>query len=271
MLRKLLKYEFKATGRGIIPLYCALLFLALLLKIFVVNNLSIGPGIISDIVKVLSVFLYGATMAAIAVATILIIVQRFYKNLLSDEGYLMNTIPVSINANITSKLIVSTVWCCISIIIALLSILLVAVTKDNISSFFSELSYVFNDLFKQYGFNVPVIGIEFFFASISQLALNIILLYASICIGHLLPKMKILGSFAAYLGLNTIMTIIITSVTKIISSAVSFETFFENLVHNSPIAFTHMIAIGCLVLNVVWFIIFYFITHYILKNKLNLE
>ena len=271
MLRKLLKYEFKATGRGIIPLYGALLFLALLSKIFVINKINVDDSRIIYIMQMLSILLYGATMAAIAVATILIIVQRFHKNLLSDEGYLMNTIPVSINANITSKLIVSTVWCCISMIIAVISILILAATKDNMSQFFSELSHIFGDLFNEFGINVPIVGLEFFLAGIAQIALNIVLLYASVCIGHLLPKMKILGAFAAYLGLNTAMTIIITSIAQFSSSIVYFRTFIENFAKNSPVAFTHAIAIGALILNIIWFIIFYVITHYILKNKLNLE
>ena len=38
------------------------------------------------------------------------LIQRFYKNLLRDEGYLMLTLPASVHQQVWSKLIVSSVW-----------------------------------------------------------------------------------------------------------------------------------------------------------------
>ena len=51
-------------------------------------------------------------MVAVMIVTLIIIIQRFYKNLLCDEGYLMNTLPMSVWKNITSKLVVASygIW-----------------------------------------------------------------------------------------------------------------------------------------------------------------
>ena len=98
MLGKLIKYEFKATGRILLPLYGALLVFALINRLLfrssldeTINNTF---GTIGGIANILSVFAYGCTMAAVFVVTFFVIVQRFYKNILGDEGYLMNTLPV---------------------------------------------------------------------------------------------------------------------------------------------------------------------------------
>ena len=98
MLSKLMKYEFKATGRTLLPLYGALLGFALINRILFRGSLdeTINEtfGTIGNIANFISVFAYGCTMAAVFVVTFFVIVQRFYKNILGDEGYLMNTLPV---------------------------------------------------------------------------------------------------------------------------------------------------------------------------------
>ena len=272
MLKKLLKYEFKATGRSILPLYGALLILALVIRIFVIGNINIIPiAIISNLFYVLSIFLYGATMAAIAVATILIIVNRFYKNLLCDEGYLMNTLPVSIHSNVSAKLITSIIWCCISAIAAVISILIISSNGVDLSNLFLEIFKSLSEAFNEFGFNVPTIILEYVLSGISYIALNIIILYTSIAIGHLLPKMKILGAFAAYLAINTAMTIIMTTAASICFHVASINSLIDRIVSNSPLTFMHILGIGSFFIQVAWFIVLYVATHYILKNKLNLE
>ena len=73
MLGKLIKYEFKATGRILLPLYGALLVFALINRLLfrssldeTINNTF---GTIGGIANILSVFAYGCTMAAVFVVT----------------------------------------------------------------------------------------------------------------------------------------------------------------------------------------------------------
>lgn len=271
MLGKLLKYEFKSTSRILLPLYGALLLFAFINKIFFFgtsNNLNtVDFKLLNGIPAAISIFTYGATMAAVFIVTIFIIIQRFYKNLLGDEGYLMNTLPVSANLNISSKLITAIVWSLVSILIAGLSILIMIYNKETFSAIISSTSEIFSRAYSEFGGSLPVLGIEFFTAGLFQLALNITLIYASISIGHLLPKMKILGSFGAFIVLNIIMNTVISSL--VLGSRVN--EFMTNISHLSPIANVHLIAIALVLINAFWFIIYFLITRYILKNKLNLE
>lgn len=54
----------------------------------------------------MSTLCFGLFMAAF-VLTLIIQIQRFSKNLLGDEGYLMFTLPASVSQHITAKLVVA--------------------------------------------------------------------------------------------------------------------------------------------------------------------
>ena len=122
MLGKLLKHEFRATGRIMWVLYAAMLALSLGSH-FAMGYMD-GPQsapilrILATLVTVLWVLalIFGAVM------TLVLMVQRFYKNFLTDEGYLMFTLPTGIPSMIFSKLIVSRVWVIVTILVMILGV-----------------------------------------------------------------------------------------------------------------------------------------------------
>ena len=135
MLGKLMKYEIKATGRTLIPLYIALLAFAIINKIFIGTGLAHKLEGFGSIPFILSILGYGCTMTAVFIVTFFVIIQRFYKNLLGDEGYLMNTLPVSTITNITSKISIATFWNIVSGFVAALSIIIMAFKPDAFIDF----------------------------------------------------------------------------------------------------------------------------------------
>lgn len=66
----------------------------------VVDSLFAG----NSIILAFTFLLFFALCVAIVVLTAMIIIQRFNKNLIGDEGYLMFTLPVSHVQLLTSKL-----------------------------------------------------------------------------------------------------------------------------------------------------------------------
>ncbi|TQW45448.1 ABC transporter permease, partial [Clostridioides difficile] len=110
MLGKLLKYELKASGRIFIPLYIAILIVAVFNGIFMNTNILQVQGI--GILVLTSLFM------ALGVLTIVVTIQRFRKNLLGDEGYLMFTLPVSTSSLILSKCITALIYAVLSFIVA---------------------------------------------------------------------------------------------------------------------------------------------------------
>ena len=101
MLGKLFKYEMKATSRIFLPVYIAVVLFAAL------GRLVTGIDLFSNELSWLSgIFMgtYVLVIVATAVLTYIVVIQRFYKNLLTDEGYLMFTLPVKPSRLILSKL-----------------------------------------------------------------------------------------------------------------------------------------------------------------------
>ena len=98
MLKQLLKYEFKATGRTYGGLYLALVALAVL------SGFSLRSSSKDNFASLL-LFAYMVVAVAVAVVSVMTIVTRFTRNLLGREGYLMHTLPVTETQLVTSKLI----------------------------------------------------------------------------------------------------------------------------------------------------------------------
>ncbi len=94
MLSKLLKYEFKSTGRTFGLCYAGVVAAALLLRILGLLSDSIGFSdtlprsvvLFTEFLTGLSGVAYAVMIVAVCVITFLLILQRFYKNLLSGEG-----------------------------------------------------------------------------------------------------------------------------------------------------------------------------------------
>jgi hypothetical protein len=109
MLGKLLKYEFRATGRSMLPVLGVLTLLVLLANISV-RLLDRTAGAFLTILLIMVIFLTVIAVIVSELLPIIVMIQRFHKNLLSSEGYLMHTLPASVHSLVWSKLIVSLVW-----------------------------------------------------------------------------------------------------------------------------------------------------------------
>ena len=97
---KLLKYEWKACARTCLPLYGVLILMSLISRILYVipKNTSLY-----FMLPAISSMLYMGVMMAAFVVTAVILIQRFYKNLLGSEGYLMFTLPVTVSQTCSAR------------------------------------------------------------------------------------------------------------------------------------------------------------------------
>ena len=108
MLGKLLKHEFRATGRLMLPALGAVLALAVLAN-FSIRFIQVTDNTFLTILFGLVIAAFVIGMVAAAVMTLVLMILRFYRTLLRDEGYLMHTLPVNVHELVWSKLIVSLV------------------------------------------------------------------------------------------------------------------------------------------------------------------
>nr|MBP9921366.1 ABC transporter permease [Proteiniclasticum sp.] len=79
-------------------------------------------GSFLPILDVLLPALLGITFVGIMVMTFILIVTRFDRNLLGDEGYLMFTLPAKTSTLITAKLLTAILWLFGTFLVFLLSI-----------------------------------------------------------------------------------------------------------------------------------------------------
>ncbi len=137
MLGKLIKNELKATARMFLPLYGLLIILTFVNKF--VFELPQKYAATEAIIKVISALLYTAIITAIVALSFIMLIQRFHKNLLQDEGYLMHTLPVTAGQHIVSKLLVSLLWNMLSTVVVTFSVLYMATDAGDWGSFFDTL------------------------------------------------------------------------------------------------------------------------------------
>ena len=290
MLGKLIKYEFVATSRFFAIAYPALIFMAILNRVFLaISGDSIGireNNFWFELFTILSVTLYIGIIFAVLAGTTILMMQRFYKNMFGDEGYLMHTLPVEPWQHITSKLLVSAVWSFASFLATILSIFILAygvIPMDELREFWVE----FKQVFQVIGLNSTSFWIQIAVMMLYSLFIYMLPLYAAITIGQFWRKHRILGAVLAYLGINTVSQMVSGIIVQIlglywsqknfggVSNSISlynfnfgpddvlaglqFDKYFNSLMISSMLC-SILISAGLFVL-----------TNYLLKRKLDLE
>jgi len=124
MLGKLMQYEIKSCGRIFFPFYIMGLIFSLIAALFInFDNYEHNFSVL----YIVGIFAGLALFIAAIVLTILLIVQRFNKGLLEDEGYLMFTLPVSQKTLVLSKFLTSLLFIILTSIVGMICIALVSV------------------------------------------------------------------------------------------------------------------------------------------------
>ena len=213
MLKNLLKYEFRATGRTYGGLYLVWLLVALAMGISMRDEVWDNG---SSQIWAYLMFAYFAIGVAIGVVCIVTIIQRFTKNLLGREGYLMHTLPVHPEQLVASKLISSMVWVICSGVVGILSVLLMLVglgafedPKTVING--ETITTGWGDVLKFSWKAIQSIGGEFWselawiiVLGLAGVAVLILCIYAACMIGHQFKQHFALVGIAAFVGLNVV-------------------------------------------------------------------
>ena len=260
MLRKLMRYEFKATGRVFLPLLAALLILSLVNKLLSYLPVD-APQVIGTVVSVI-------LMVGIMVLTFIITLQRFRNNLLSSEGYLMMTLPVKTDSLILSKMFVAAIWSVASALVVIISIMIMAVSEFN----FSDIIEFFRNIGGLIRIS-PAATVAYTIEAIIGIALSlfagILLLYACMSLSMLVNKRRGLFTFGAFIVITTAIQVVSTALI-----AVGAVLGVNGWLNSSSISLfwqIQLVVIILLLLEAAMCAVFYFITRYMLKNRLNLQ
>ena len=266
---KLLKYEWKACARTCLPMYAAVLLLAL------VNRLTMKDQVqelMYGIPTALMGLLYFAVMVAVFVVTAVILIQRFYKNLLGDEGYLMFTLPVTVSQHIWAKTIIAAVMSIISIAAAVLSIGIIGSGAQMLVGLGDVLAGIGKSFASDP--NTLFYTIESIIWLLLLAGAAMLFIYLCMALGHLAKKHRVLMSVVWYFVLSTIAQFLFMFFIMGVGNLplegfwMALQDFFLSI---GPAATVHIGMILLCIGTAIPGAVFFLATRYILKNKLNLE
>ena len=278
MLAKLLKYEFKATGRLFALMYGAVILLAGINAGLIALNRAIGSTV-SSIVTSLTMALYMFVAVATIIVTLVIVIVRFYR-MLGDQGHLWFTLPATANQHLLGKLIPAFVWSIASLLAVAISIGLVTL-RTGWYKHLNMIGEVWRHLAAR-GYNPTlwlICGLAFILAA---WLFQILMLYASMSVGPLITKSRLGGSILAYLifyfilqAINIGVLLITGSLTLGITTSLSSPSVSNtaNLAMLTPATLNQLVSRFTLCFGLEYLLVavaFYFIARYFMTRKLNL-
>lgn len=267
MLGKLLKYEIKSTSRIFLLFYPLIIAMALLNKLllFVIDS----NDTLLVIPKILSITLYVLLIIAVFIITFIVTIQRFYKNLLGQEGYLMFTLPVETSSLIFSKLIVAFMWNIASMIVTAFSIFILMPLNEIIHEFPEAYAKLNEFMLLEGGISFTSFLVKVGVLCVISLIGSLLMIYASMAIGHLANKHRILCSIGAFFGLYAVVQTI-----GLIIAILTGNDITTNLIisaQTSPSLIMNKIFLYSLIVDIAVGVGYFIITNLILSKKLNLE
>lgn len=270
MLSKLLKYEFRTTGRTLLPIYGGVLLLSLLCALLNLVSDSVLPLNDSSLFWFFSSILEVITAAGflvIFVACLFVLLQRFYR-LLGDQGYLMLSLPATASQHIASKLITA---CCWSITTLLVSLLCGAILTSDLS----DIRFSWPRLGGTFGIHAFVVTVIVVLFLLSLLCGFYLFFYLCFAIGGQWPQQRLLASIVCYFVLNFVLQILGVLL------LILFGVFLNNNTNlvlqiaqslegmNASVA-TYLVAIVLLLGSILWDLILWGATQFFMTKRLNL-
>ena len=246
---KVFKYEMKHSVRILLPIYIAIVAIALLTGLFVPltteGNLDFNFSFSFDgnenVMNGIAGFffmIYWIIIIVAGVVTISVISKRFKKGLLGDEAYLNLSLPVTMGEHLWGRILTMIVWAVSSLIVMYFSFIALCI-KDLSVIHFEE------------GWVSIMIG--FILCSLTWAVCVHLFTYLINAIGHLSKKHTTMAKLIAIIAIIAITTRIIGECTD------------AWLPHDSSILYWFSLF------GVIFSVIYGVITYIIMQLKLNLE
>lgn len=284
MTGKLIKYEFKSSFKLMGIVWAALIVSSLLFSLCTnvfqsavdyPTGHSTASNIISDVATAVTGFLYVMLMVAMVVITIILVIMRFYKGLFGNEGYMMNTLPVKPWQLITSKGTAAAALVLASLIVSILSIIILS-GLSGIAGI-PEILHIIAGLIGEEPM-LLLLGIEAIILVIAGLLKSIYQIYASLAIGQLVNKYRLLLALAAYTGINMVLGFI-TAIFGIILESLDTSGWLEDVLINlessngleSIMGLSQGFMAVMFGLTIIQLVVFHVVTERIMSLKLNLQ
>ena len=270
MLGKLLKHEWKEIS--VIP--CVLSVVLLVLSVisgFSFLGIREGAADVSRFMTIMLWLLFYFALIAVSLGITIYLAVHFYKTMYTDEGYLTHTLPVSGRELLWSKLIPMAAWSLLTMLVVVLAVLIFGgmgmlfAGREGIvdmTVIWEEIHKLIRQMQLMGGSSLTAFIISMVYIMIVGIFNGPMMLAASIAIGQLVGKHRILGAIGAYFGITTVF--------QIASQAVFFPIMI-GVEGDNPLPLLTGMYFGIGTVSLVVTVLLYFVTEYLVTKKLNLE
>ena len=281
MLSKLIKHEWKDTY--MVGTVCSIIVVILTIIGMLLFSLDIWNESASRESEFAveftgtMVMLY-FVMMVYGIAALIMVVRyfffwRYHKNLFTDQGYLMNTLPVKSSDLIKSKLIVGVIWQYIAgfvvgvSIVLLVGTMVISIGEMTMAEFIEGVGEMFID------FQTEVLGdpealkalplaISYLIILIVSPVFDLLLMYTAVGIGQLSKKHKFLLAVVVLIGFN----LAIQTVSSFASLPVTLLMDGDNI-----LSVYNTLCVSIAIIMVAGSFGLYYLSKHFLEQKLNLE
>lgn len=283
MLGKIIKYEIKSCSRILLPFLSLAIAASAILRLL----LFITPLLWSPIKSYLDAFvgfINFAILLSIFILVFVVLLARFYNSMLATEGYLTFTLPVKVSTLLNGKIIASIGWITLAGIVAF-------ICEKIIFLGYPEYSRNFGIHDMPPNFDMALLAkyriVFFAFFAVFSLIMAITFLtkiYTAMAIGSQFGKNRILGSVISYFIINTIegflsILLVFIPVGFIVgSNSEAIENYFSRFNVSDPyiamqaiFSFVFIVFGIAILVEIIFTVIQYIITHHIFNKRLNLD
>ena len=280
MLGKLIKHEFRATGRLMAPLFGALLLLALVVR---ANDLVFqhveSYSAFLNILNTLLIIAYVLALFGVMVFSTVLMIKRFHQNFLTDEGYLMFTLPTSVHSLLWSKLITAALFFIFTFLAEALSVAIVVWRGGLAREMFTGFADLFRAMDSYYMANGLAFALEMLALLFVSLLVTCLLFYAPMSIGYSFANHKGLLSVVFYFVIQAILQIFGVAVLAGAVNDTAFHRLLTDAMDNlgridTPVTAmqaAHGTMLLALFTELFLGAILYFLTYFMLRKHRNLQ
>ena len=282
---KLFKYDFRAISRRLVPLYLVAIVIGVVNQICstvvirMSNHISEGNAVyaIFYVLKMIFSFSFFLMMSYVSILTIFILITNFNNSVYGNEGYLINSLPISSKDLIFAKYFNFVFWTFVSGILYIIFYIIgvsnsILASGQNVDIPKSEL-----DLMKQRIFSSP------YFLKIVGIIIIVVIcliLYQLLCswifmmcvtFANLVKSNKLIMGIVTYVITGVIIGIIYLSL------MISFFLKVESLASkgNGDVAVVFDLVrnygIICIIIEILLNVGVFFLINYIHSKKIDLE
>lgn len=286
MLGKLIKHEWKSTGK-----VCGFLLLGVILMTLLgclsfatplwngLFSADTGVAVSAGFMGIMLFVFYILAIVGVIYGILIYLGVHFYKTMYSDEGYLTHTLPVTAHQLLISKTLVAGLWYLIVTAVMLISILALVLTgigramaADGVNLLagtagnWKEILY---EMENALGISLAGELLLYLLQIILGAFGSALMLFGASTIGQLSAKHKVLMSVLTYFGL----LMAVQFISSVVMIPLTFRTT-QKIAETASVTLqmtTMPVFVTTMILNTLIGAAMYFVSYLIITRKLNLD